>query len=57
MNEDREEIIERLARLEVKVDMLLDEQKIHKDHHFKVGLELLVAVVGSIASLTYSLFK
>lgn len=52
-NDDMMDIIQRLTRLEVKVDSLIDGQK----KWFEVGVRTWIALIGAIAAIAVALIK
>ena len=51
------ELIERLARVETKLDVVIDNQKKHEERHYQFGLKTFFAVFSAILALIISLFK
>ena len=51
------DIIERLTRLETKVDSILDHQKKHDERHYQFNLRALFALIGAGLALIVSFLK
>lgn len=52
-NNDMMDIIQRLTRLEVKLDSLLEDQK----KWFEVGVRTWIALIGAIAAIAVAIIK
>jgi hypothetical protein len=55
--EFQQDIIDRLARVEVKLDSVLKAQEKHEERHYNFSMKLLFSVLSSGLALLVSLFK
>ena len=51
------EMIERLVRVETKLDVVIEQQREHNKRHYDFSTRTLFAVLSSIVAVLISLFK
>lgn len=54
---DELEVIERLTRVETKLDNVIENQKKHDERHWQFNIRALIAVVSAGLAVIVSLFK
>lgn len=57
MNAEEKDVIERLVRLETKVDVLVETQKEHNKRHYDFSSRSLFAVLSSLVAIFIALFR
>ena len=51
------ELIDRLARVETKLDIVIENQKKHEERHYQFGFKVFFAIFSAVLALLVSLFK